>query len=513
MTMIDSIDARTGAPSGRRFTTATNDDVDKAVLDAHQAADALARAGRGGRAAFLRAAATELETDREKIIQLADQETALGIPRLTGELVRTCTQLRLFADALDEGSYLEATIDRAHTHGPLPQPDLRRMLIPLGPVAVFGASNFPLAFSVAGGDTASALAAGCPVVVKAHQAHPATSYAVSESLQRALSAVGLPAGVLSLVFGREAGTTLVAHPAIKAVGFTGSVAGGRALFDIAQQRPDPIPFYGELGALNTFIVSPAAADARGTELGTELAESATLGVGQFCTKPGLAFIPAGAAGDRVIDALRREFASHTGGVMLTGTIRETYDAGVVARREQNGVTNLIAGDMTPPENGVLPALLETTAQALTDVVLEECFGPVLVVHRYPDLDALLPLLDTLPAALTGSVHALESETDFAASVEAVLRPRIGRLVWNGFPTGVAVSWAQHHGGPWPATTNALHTSVGTTAIRRFLRPFAWQNAPSAILPEELRDDYFAIPRRVDGNLSTATTTTTADGAR
>ncbi len=503
MTTIRSIDARTSAPTGRTFDAATGDDVDRAALGAYRAADALAAAGRVGRAAFLRAAATEIETDQERITRLADQETALGIPRLSGEITRTCNQLNLFADVLDEGSYLEATIDQAHKGSPIPQPDLRRMLIPLGPVAVFGASNFPLAFSVAGGDTASALAAGCPVVIKAHQAHPATSVAVFEALQRALSAAALPAGALSLIFGRDAGSALVAHPVIKAVGFTGSVAGGRTLFDIAQRRPDPIPFYGELGALNTFIVSPAAAETRGTEVGTELAGSATLGMGQFCTKPGLAFVPAGDAGDKVVEALRAGFSAHNGGVLLTDTIRKAYADGVTARLERHGVTSLIDDDRTAPESGVLPALLEASAQALTDVVLEECFGPLLIVHRYRDLDGLRPLLDVLPAALTGSVHALESETDFATSVEASLRPRIGRLVWNGYPTGVAVSWAQHHGGPWPATTSALHTSVGATAIRRFLRPFVWQNAPSAILPEELRDDYLAIPRRVGGIMSTA----------
>lgn len=478
--------------------TDSPNEVDQACVAAARAAAGWAKTSRADRAAALRTIADALEARRDDIVPRADRETALGEGRLAGELTRTCYQLRLFAEVLMEGSYLEAAIDHAGDTPMGPRPDLRRMLIPLGPVAVFGASNFPLAFSVPGGDTASALAAGCPVVVKAHPAHPRTSQLCFDIMSGALASVlGTEHhGVLGIVHGEQAGVDLVEHPAIRAVGFTGSLAGGRFLADRAAGRADPIPFYGELGAVNAVVVSPSAAAVRGTGIGTGLAGSALLGAGQFCTKPGLAFVPAGPGGDALRDAVIAE-ASGKSFTMLTDRIAAGYRHGAQKLHEA-GSPNLIATD--PAEEAVTATVLEIElAQfAGNDVFLDEVFGPLTVLVRYTDLDDLLPVLRALPGALTATMH-VEPDDPAAGALAEVLRDVAGRLVFNGFPTGVAVSWAQHHGGPWPAT-NSIHTSVGTTAIRRFLRPIAWQNAPDAVVPVELRDDYNEIPRRIDGVL-------------
>ncbi|MGW7601510.1 aldehyde dehydrogenase (NADP(+)) [Streptomyces antimycoticus] len=495
--MLSSTNPKTGRTWSVSSPASGVEDVDRLVRDAVGAAEVLAASGTAGRASMLRSIADELDADGEKIVTLADEETGLGVDRLTGELARTSGQFRLFAEVLDDGGYLEATIDHATESGP----DLRRMLVPVGPVAVFAASNFPLAFSVAGGDTASALAAGCPVVVKGHQAHPATSLAVHEAAKRGLAASGTPAAALGLLFGREAGVRLVEHPQIKAVGFTGSLSGGRALFDIAQGRPEPIPFYGELGALNSLVVAPGAAAERGDRLARELAGSATLGMGQFCTKPGLALIPAGAAGDDLIAGLRQEFAAHAGGVLLSASIKDAFDREVRKRVSAPGVQLLTQGIAQSGGGFTAQATLLVVPPAeLTGELLDECFGPLLVVSRYSSEAELTAALDRLPGALTATVHATDADRTLMRSVLPVLEARVGRLVWNGYPTGVAVNWAQHHGGPWPAATGSAHTSVGASAIRRFLRPVAWQNTPPEFLPAELRDEAVAIPRRVDGAL-------------
>jgi NADP-dependent aldehyde dehydrogenase len=420
------------------------------------------------------------------------------VPRLTGEVARTTAQLRLFADAVLEGSYLEATIDHPDPSTIPPRPDLRRMLRPLGPVAVFGASNFPFAFSVAGGDTASALAAGCPVIVKGHPAHPRLSRRTAAIVAGALVAAGAPEGVFGHVEGHETGVALVQHPEIRAVGFTGSLRGGRALFDLAQQRPDPIPFYGELSAVNPVLITAAALEARAEELAAGLAGSFTLGAGQFCTNPGVVFVPAGSGFAEQVGAAVA--AASAGPVpMLTDGIADAFAAGVTGLADHADV-EVVAGDPSQqPGTGAAVVLRTTTAAVLDDpgTLFHECFGPSTLVVEYADVaDALAAV--PVGGSLTATVHAQPGE-DLAPIVE-VLAEVAGRVLFAGWPTGVAVSWAQQHGGPWPSTTT-IHTSVGVTAMRRFLRPIAFQDAPDAALPPELRDEnVLGIPRRVNGVL-------------
>jgi NADP-dependent aldehyde dehydrogenase len=503
---VFSVDPRTGEQVEQVTTQSRPEDLEAVCAAAAAAAPALDALGTGGRAALLRAMATELESDGDTIVAVGDRETALGKTRITGELARTCFQLRLFAEVLEEGSYLEATIDHPDPDAvPVPRPDLRRMLIPVGPVGVFGASNFPLAFSVAGGDTASALAAGCPVVVKAHSSHPGTAAAAYRALRRAVDKTGAPAGTIGILYGHRAGADLVVDPRIRAVGFTGSLSGGRALYDLATGRPDPIPFYGELGSLNPLVVTPAAAAERAETIGQGFVGSFTLGHGQFCTKPGLALIPGGEAGK----ALREAMAEATGNVdeswMLNGSIRDAYVSGVERLVGLDGV-ELVAGGARPTGGGFAssPALVGVRAAALREEgtpLLAECFGPLAVLAEYQDADELLDLVPRLEGSLTATVHAGDSETELPGRLLEVLRRRVGRIVWNGFPTGVAVTWAMQHGGPWPSSTSAEHTSVGTAAIRRFLRPIAYQSTPDELLPLALRESNpLDIPRRVDGVL-------------
>ncbi len=502
MTAVQSIDPRTGVAVEQVTAESTPDDVDRACTEAAEVATAWGSTSRDARGHALRAMATALEDDAEAIVAAADRETALGSTRLQGELRRTAFQFRLFADVLADGGYLEATVDHAGDTPMGPRPDLRRMLVPLGPVAVYGASNFPLAFSVPGGDTASALAAGCPVVVKAHPLHPKTSELCFQALRAALQAAGAPIEVVSLVHGFDAGTALVQHRDIRAAAFTGSLRGGRALHDLAAGRPDPIPFYGELGSLNPVVLCPGATAADPAALAKGLADSISLGAGQFCTKPGLVFVPAGPDGDTVRDALAADLAGRAPMVLLGESIRQAFtttssrfSAHAMVRRPS--VAGRDSGD-----DGVAALVLEVDAADLDDELSAECFGPLAIAVRYSSSEELLTTLRRLPSSLTASVHSVDADLPLARRLEALLRERAGRLVWNGFPTGVAVSWAMQHGGPWPATTS-IHTSVGATAIRRFLRPVAWQNAPLHLLPAELRDDepgFPSVPTRVDGVL-------------
>lgn len=463
------------------------------------AADAIASASDETRAGWLRAVADTLDSNSRELVDIADEETHLGRQRLSGEVARTTGQLRLFAGVITEGSYLEAVIDHAAPSATPPRPDLRRILQPIGPVAVFSASNFPFAFSVAGGDTASALAVGCPVVVKAHSGHFALSQRTAELMLEALGRAGAPAGMFALVTGREAGQALVVDPVIQAVGFTGSVAGGRALFDLAVSRPDPIPFYGELGSINPVVLTAGAVAARANELASGLAGSFTLGAGQFCTKPGVVFVPSGSGFE---SAVADATVGISGGRLLTDRIAEAFPIGVRRIASDPEVT-VVSGDVRQ-ENVIdeaSPVVLATTAAAVTArpaTLLEECFGPATLLVSYSSDDELLAALRVVPGSLTATVHA-EPDEDIAPLV-SVLRSRAGRVLFDSWPTGVAVSWAQHHGGPWPATTS-LFTSVGATAARRFQRPVAYQSAPAAVLPEALRDEnLLRIPRRVDGRI-------------
>jgi NADP-dependent aldehyde dehydrogenase len=483
------------------------DDVARLCSTAVDATAQLEALGRSGRAVMLRAMADALKADQELLVDTADRETALGPTRLNGELTRTTFQLRFFADVIEDGAYLEATIDHPGDTAMGPRPDLRKMLRPIGPVAVFGASNFPFAFSVPGGDTASALAAGCAVVVKGHEAHPRTSQLCVEALRRGAETANVSADVVSLVLGRDAGTGLVLNPNIRAVGFTGSLGGGRALHDLASIRPEPIPFYGELGALNPLVVCPSAAENRSTEIATGLANSFTLGVGQFCTKPGLAFVPAGNHGDKLVADLTEAVNAKSASVMLNARVQQGFADGAASLLRLPGVTQLAKAQPPATNDGWwgTPLLLEASPAALDGAVLDECFGPVLVIVRYASDNELLELLHDVGPALTASIHADDDDLPLARHLVETFAERVGRVVWNGYPTGVAVAWAMHHGGPFPATTDALHTSVGASSIRRWLRPVAYQDVPQQLLPAELVDNPAAgqrVPRRVDGHPET-----------
>ncbi|MFF8828820.1 aldehyde dehydrogenase (NADP(+)) [Streptomyces sp. NPDC015131] len=499
-----SVDPRTGERRGAVGTEATPDDVDRAVRAAHAARDALA--DRAVRAAFLRGAAALLEEDRDRLVAEADAETALGPARLTSELARTCYQLGAFAGVVEEGAFLDVVIDHPDATATPPVPDLRRYKVPLGVVAVYAASNFPFAFSVPGGDTASALAAGCPVVVKAHPGHPATSALAADVLGRAAERHGLPRAVAGLVHGFDAGVALVRHPLVAAAGFTGSVRGGRALFDAAAARPVPIPFHGELGSLNPVLVTRDAAAERAGTIGTGLAGSMTLGAGQFCVKPGLVLVPTGADGDELVAALAAAVEDAPEGVLLDHRMRDAFVAGVAERAAlpdvEAPVTPGAAGDHTVGAGFLTVPAARLAAPGPHDLLLEECFGPVTVVARYAGDDEATAVLSRLPGNLTATVHLSAAEAagrGNGAGILARLTPLAGRVLVDGWPTGVAVAPAQHHGGPYPATTSTS-TSVGATAVERWLRPVTHQSVPEALLPPELRDDNpLGLPRRVDGH--------------
>lgn len=498
---IYSLDPRTGDRVEQVGTDTVSTDVDDIVRAAARAAAGLAALGVAGRAELLEVIADELEADRENLVNIADRETALGHTRLNGELTRTTYQLRFFADVIREGSYLEAIIDHARDTAMGPQPDLRRLLVPLGPVAVFAASNFPFAFSVPGGDTAAALAAGSPVVVKAHPSHPATSEAAYAAIERAVTKAGAPAGTITRVHGFDAGTRLVTHPDIKAVAFTGSPGGGRALFDLASQRPEPISFFGELGSLNPLVVTPLAAAERGADIGQQWVASVTLGAGQFCTKPGLALIPAGPNGQAIRDAAVDKIQSVDTAWLLNNTIATSYHTGIDDRSELPDVT-VHTTRQQPDTAGfaAAPALIECHARDLhahNSPLLQECFGPTAVLAIYDTDNELLETLSHLEGNLTATVHLANGETALPQQLLTTLADKAGRVIINGYPTGVAVNWAMQHGGPWPASTSQ-HTSVGATAIRRFLRPVAFQDVPDPLLPPELQENNpYHLPRRVD----------------
>lgn len=489
-------------------TDATMAETDAATLervtaDARQAAPRVAAATTAERAEWLEAVADALDAASDELVAIGEEETSLGTARLTGEVARTTGQLRLFSRVITDGAYLEATIDHADADATPPRPDLRRMLVPLGPVAVFTASNFPFAFSVAGGDTASALAAGCPVVVKAHSGHPRLSDRTAAIVAGALRDVGAPDGSFAIVAGHETGRQLVQDPVIKAAGFTGSLSGGRALFDLATSRPDPIPFYGELSSLNPVLITPAADQTRAEELAAGLVGSFTLGVGQFCTKPGLVLVP---AGGRLEPAVVAALDAPAGAAMLNERIAASFADSLKQLVDRGRVEVLVGDPDRAVTDGAASAVVLATGvddlAAASDVLLEECFGPMTLLVRYDgdvDLDRALALL---PGSLTVTIHAEDGEFEALARRMQQLRDTAGRVIFGGWPTGVAVNWAQQHGGPWPSTTSSLHTSVGAAAIRRFLRPVAFQDAPEALLPPALHEaNPLAIPRRVDGTLT------------
>jgi NADP-dependent aldehyde dehydrogenase len=472
--------------------------LEKTLAAAAEAARPAAEATPAERARWLTAAADALDAAADDLVPLAHAETHLpAAPRLTGELKRTTFQLRLFAEVLGDGEYLGATVDHADPDWPMgPRPDIRRVKTAIGPVLVFAASNFPFAFSVAGGDTASALAAGCPVVLKAHPGHPELSALTGRIVREALLAAGAPAGLFAVIFGQEEGVTALKDPRIAAASFTGSIPGGRALFDIANARPRPIPFYGELGSVNPVVVTEAAIAARGEAVAQGYAASFSLGAGQFCTKPGLVFLP---EDHGLTDALRSALAGAPAQPMLNDRIANGYSSQLGKLREVPGVEVVAESPAEAP--AFTPTLLATTGKQFLeggDTVHEECFGPASLIVTYAGQAELLSLLDVVEPGLTATIHGEESDADWIRPVLPALSRVAGRLLWNDWPTGVTVSWAQQHGGPYPATTAPTTTSVGTAAIERFLRPVAWQGFPDALLPEPLQEaNPWRLPRRTD----------------
>lgn len=457
------------------------------------------------RARFLEAIAANLEAISAPLIARAVAESGLPQPRITGEVGRTTGQLRLFAAVLREGSWTGARIDPAlPDRTPLPRPDIRQRSVPLGPVAVFGASNFPLAFSVAGGDTASALAAGCPVVVKAHDAHPGTSELVARAIADAVAAEGMPAGTFSLLFGTGPGlgTALVTDPRIKAVGFTGSRSGGTALVAAAAARPEPIPVYAEMSSINPVFLLDGALASHGADLGRAFVGSLTMGSGQFCTNPGLVIAVDGPGLDVFVAAAREALEQSAATPMLTPNIAERYAEGVESLgAEAELVVRGAAGD-TP---GTCQAALFTTDAAgfgRSEVLQAEVFGASSLIVRCSDADEMATVAAGLEGQLTATVHADEGDHDGAATLLPTLETKAGRILFNGWPTGVEVGYAQVHGGPFPATSDSRTTSVGARAIERFLRPVAYQDVPKALLPSAIADgNPDALWRRVDGQLT------------
>ncbi|WP_026354055.1 aldehyde dehydrogenase (NADP(+)) [Massilia niastensis] len=470
------------------FSVGTPALVDQACRAAEEAFLSFGYSTREERAVFLEAIAEEIEVRAEAITEIGSSETGLPAARLAGERGRTTMQLRLFASHIRRGEYLDRRHDPAlPQREPLPRPELRMMQRPIGPVAVFGASNFPLAFSVAGGDTASALAAGCPVVVKGHSAHPGTSEIVAEAILAAVARCKLHPGVFSLIQGgrRDVGEALVRHPLIRAVGFTGSLAGGRALFDLCAARPEPIPFFGELGSVNPMFILPAALAARGEAIGAGWAASLTMGAGQFCTNPGIAVVLRGSEGEAFADAARAALEQVQPQLMLTDGIAAAYRDGCERIAAGSGVQALLAS--TCGLRNASPYLFRTTAKdwLANHALAEEVFGPLGLIVMVDNLTEMFDLARSLSGQLTATIHMDEADTQAARSLLPVLERKAGRVLANGFPTGVEVCEAMVHGGPYPASTNAGATSVGTLSIRRWLRPVCYQNLPADVLPKDL----------------------------
>lgn len=471
------------------FAVGTPAIVDKAARGAEEAFWSYGYSTRASRAAFLRMIADEIDARGEEITAIGTRETGLPDMRLNGERGRTVGQLRLFADHIEKGDYLDRRHDEAlPDRQPLPRPDLKMVQRPIGPVAVFGASNFPLAFSTAGGDTAAALAAGCPVVVKGHSAHPGVSDLVAQAIDAAIKKSGIHPGVFSQVQGgsRDVGQALVQHPLIRAVGFTGSLGGGRALFDLCAQRPDPIPFFGELGSVNPMFLLPNAVSARGEAIAKGWVGSLTMGAGQFCTNPGIAFVMAGPETDSFIAVARAALGEVGPQNMLTDGIAEAFREGRDRVRGIAGVQEVLTS--TCDLRKATPYLFQSTGKAWleNEELGEEVFGPLGIVITVENEDELIAVARSIVGQLTATLHMDAGDTALASKLMPILERKAGRLLANGFPTGVEVADAMVHGGPYPASTNFGATSVGTLSIRRFLRPVCYQNMPEAILPEDLR---------------------------
>ncbi len=499
----------TGEALEPEFHSAVSEEVNLAAQLASEAFSVYGNLDGKARGKFLRTIARHLEEIAGQLVDRAGQETALPEARLRGEVGRTCGQLRMFAEVVEEGSWVMARIDRAQPdRKPVARPDIRSMLRAMGPVVVFGASNFPLAFSVAGGDTASALAAGNPVIVKAHPAHPGTSELVGHVIRDSVQECGLPEGVFSLLFdsGTSVGTQLVQHPLVKAAGFTGSQAAGKALFDLAVRRPEPIPFYGEMGSTNPLFVLPGAAAANGEKIAADLYGSFTLGAGQFCTKPGLVFVEKGDPFELFSAKLQEKVSSAAGFTLLTKGISSSYGR-EAAKRERESKTEILARGGAGPAKACTPATAllfatEATTFLANRELAEEHFGPSLLLIPYATKQQMLECARSLHGHLTATIHGTPEDLQDHGELLQVLETKVGRIVFNGFPTGVEVCHAMVHGGPYPASTDPRTTSVGSLAIYRFARPVCYQDFPDEALPGGLqRQNPESLFRMVDGKPS------------
>ena len=502
-----AVNPATGNKLDHRFYNVTADEINYAVSKAVNAF-ALYRKKTGvEKAAFLECIADEINALGDELINCCTAETALPKARLEGERARTINQAKLFAALLKEGSWVDARIDTAlPQRQPIARPDIRYMQIALGPVAVFGASNFPLAFSVAGGDTIAALAAGCPVICKAHPAHPATAELVAKAIQAAAIKTNMPDGVFSLLFaeGIEAGLQLVKHPGIKAVAFTGSFKGGKALFDVASAREEPIPVYAEMGSVNPVFVLPEALEKYSEKIATGFSNSVTLGVGQFCTNPGMLVYENAGRQNNFDDQLKNAFQNMAGGVMLTQHMYDTYNAGVTNRVASKDVALLAKTVTGTSGNTADPVLLKTNFIGLKNnlSLSEELFGPASLVVEAISKNEMIAIAENLSGHLTATIHGTENDLIGYKDLLDILEQKVGRIVINGFPTGVEVCNAMVHGGPYPATTDARTTSVGTAAISRFTRPVCYHDMFQHLLPDELKyENKLKIWRLINGALT------------
>ena len=470
------------------FAVGRVSDVNAACEAAEDAFASFGATSRADRAAFLRRIAEEIDVRGDAITDIGSRESGLPTARLEGERGRTTGQLRLFADHIEAGDFLDRRHDVAlPDRQPLPRPELYMMQRPIGPVAVFGASNFPLAFSVAGGDTASALAAGCPVVVKGHSAHPGTSEIVAQAIDAARIACDLHPGVFSLIQGgkRDVGQAVVQHPLIRAVGFTGSLGGGRALFDLCAARPEPIPFFGELGSVNPMFLLPGAATARAAEIGTGWAGSLTMGAGQFCTNPGIAVVLEGDDSLAFAQAASDALAQAPAQAMLTDGIAQAYTGGAASVADQPGIETLIRSECGTRE--ARPFLFRVKAEDWlgNETLAEEVFGPLGLIIVARDADEMVSIAQSFKGQLTATLQLDDGDAALGQRLLPILERMAGRVLANGFPTGVEVCDTMVHGGPYPASTNFGATSVGTLSIRRWLRPVCYQNLPASLLPADL----------------------------
>lgn len=492
--LVPSIDAHTGRVVEQVVPETSATELDQIMSTADASEADFSRLGRRTRASMLRDIARRLDGDREQIVASADRETALGQERLSLELTRTAFQLDHLADAVADGGYLEAIIDHRRRTPVGLHPDLRRMLVPLGTIGVFGASNFPLAFSVAGGDVAAALAVGCPVVYKAHPSHPATSQVCARHVLDAVAACGAPGGTFAVIHGNDAAHRLVLHAATRGVAFTGSLATGRMIADWIARRDEPIPFYAELSSVNPVLIGPVAAAQDPDGVVKKLVAAVTTNAGQMCTKPAVVLLPSGPPAQVVVDRLVAQLAEAPRMTLLNDTTLQGFRTARDELACAHGVEPLLPA--SDAGRAVRVALAEVDADDFGSEHTRECFGPSTLLVRYGSVSQAIGALKHITSGSLGA-SLLVDEEDEIGDVLPMLSRTVGRIVFGGLTPGVAVSWAQHHGGPWPST-NSQHSSVGATGLRRFLRPLAWQDAPASSLPVELTDDYRGIPRRVDG---------------